>query len=99
MILNKKMANRFASILASNYLSLSSAATSPSFLTVNSLPLFSNKLSKRVGRFNHNKRPRRVVLGLGVAFWAQFPNMAGNFGGKSFWASARQKSDVDKVIF
>lgn len=90
------MAYRFASILSANYLSLT---TSPSLPIVNSLHQFSNKLSKRVGLFNHNKRPRRVVLGLGVTFWAQFLNMAGNFGGKSFLASARQKSEVDKVFF
>lgn len=89
------MANRFASILSANYLSLS---TSPSFPIVNSLHQFSNKLSKRGGLFNHNKRPRRVVLGLGVTFWAQFFNMAGNFGGNSFLASARPKSEVDKIL-
>ncbi|WOH08911.1 hypothetical protein DCAR_0728362 [Daucus carota subsp. sativus] len=94
------MANRFASILTGKSLSLSSTATSPSILIFNSisLPQFSNKLSKRVGLFNYNKRPRRVVLGLGVAFWAQFLNMAGHFGGKSFLASARQKSEVDKIL-
>ncbi|KAL8120235.1 hypothetical protein AgCh_017398 [Apium graveolens] len=89
------MANRFASILSANYLSLSS---SPSLPIVNSLHQFSNKISKRVCLFNHNKRPRRVVLGLGVTFWAQFLNMAGNFGGKSFLVSARQKSEVDKIL-
>ncbi|XP_063937816.1 uncharacterized protein LOC108193143 isoform X2 [Daucus carota subsp. sativus] len=95
-----EMANRFASILTGKSLSLSSTATSPSILIFNSisLPQFSNKLSKRVGLFNYNKRPRRVVLGLGVAFWAQFLNMAGHFGGKSFLASARQKSEVDKIL-
>lgn len=90
------MASRFASTLSANYLSLS---TSPGLPIVNSLHQFSNKLSKRIGLFNHKNRPRRVVLGLGVTFWAQFLNMAGNFGGKSFLASARPKSEVDKVIF
>ncbi|KAK1365293.1 Cytidine deaminase-like [Heracleum sosnowskyi] len=92
------MTNRFASILSANYQSLSSAATSPSFPIVNSLHQFPNKLNKRVGLFNQNKRPRRVVLGLGATFWAQFFNMAGNFGGKSFLASARPKSEVDKIL-
>ncbi|XP_059284331.1 uncharacterized protein LOC132037744 isoform X2 [Lycium ferocissimum] len=42
--------------------------------------------------------PRRVVLGIGVSFWCQFMNMAGNVGGKSFMASARQKGAIEQVL-
>ncbi|XP_052182112.1 uncharacterized protein LOC127794879 [Diospyros lotus] len=43
---------------------------------------------------------RRVALGIGAAFWAQFMNMAGISGGncKSFIASARQKGAVEEVL-
>lgn len=38
------------------------------------------------------RAPRRLILGLGVSFWAQLMNMSGAVGGKSFTASARLKS-------
>ncbi|KAL7167918.1 hypothetical protein ACSBR2_038368 [Camellia fascicularis] len=44
------------------------------------------------------RTPRRVVLGIGAAFWAQFMSMAGNTGFKSFAASARQKGAVEQVL-
>ncbi|KAK2645405.1 hypothetical protein Ddye_020600 [Dipteronia dyeriana] len=44
------------------------------------------------------KSPRRLVLGLGAAFWSQFMGMAGNVGPKSFIASARQKGAVEQVL-
>ncbi|KAI7988466.1 Demethylmenaquinone methyltransferase [Camellia lanceoleosa] len=44
------------------------------------------------------RTPRRVVLGIGAAFWAQFMSMAGNTGFKSFAASARQKSAIEQVL-
>ncbi|CAL5438059.1 unnamed protein product [Camellia sinensis] len=43
------------------------------------------------------RTPRRVVLGIGAAFWAQFMSMAGNTGFKSFAASARQKSAIEQI--
>lgn len=42
--------------------------------------------------------PRRLILGLGVSFWAQFMSMAGAVGGNSFVASARQKSAVEEIL-
>ncbi|KAM7519604.1 hypothetical protein LguiB_018566 [Lonicera macranthoides] len=54
----------------------------------------SNKL-KRSGVCRTN---RRLVLGIGASFWGQFMNMAGNFGGKSFIASARTKGAVEQVL-
>ncbi|KAM7515624.1 hypothetical protein LguiA_005207 [Lonicera macranthoides] len=55
---------------------------------------FSNKL-KRSGLCRTN---RRLVLGIGASFWGQLMNMAGNFGGKSFIASARTKGAVEQVL-
>ncbi|KDP33820.1 hypothetical protein JCGZ_07391 [Jatropha curcas] len=43
--------------------------------------------------------PRRLVLGLGASFWAQFMSMSSaGGGGKSFIASARQKGAVEEVL-
>ncbi|KAL5768646.1 hypothetical protein ACOSQ2_015429 [Xanthoceras sorbifolium] len=44
------------------------------------------------------KSPRRLVLGLGAAFWAQFSGMAGSVGAKSFIASARQKEAIEEAL-
>ncbi|XP_051131663.1 uncharacterized protein LOC127251817 [Andrographis paniculata] len=56
---------------------------------------FSLLASRAGGRKVH----RRVVLGTGLAVLPQFLNMsASNLGAKSFMASARLKSDVDKVL-
>ncbi|KAL5771041.1 hypothetical protein ACOSP7_015195 [Xanthoceras sorbifolium] len=44
------------------------------------------------------KSPRRLVLGLGAAFWAQFSGMAGSVGAKSFIASARQKGAIEEAL-
>lgn len=46
-----------------------------------------------------SRAPRRLILGLGVSFWAQFMSMAGTVGANSFLASARQKGAVEEVIF
>lgn len=96
------MANCFAftlqnrlPILAGVYPSLSST-TSVSFVIVNSLPHFSKKLGRGISGY---QTPRRLVLGLGVSFLAQFMSMAGNIGGTSFVASAaRQKGAVEQVL-
>ncbi|KAK6944839.1 Methyltransferase type 11 [Dillenia turbinata] len=48
-----------------------------------------------------SRTPRRVLLGLGVSFWAQLMSMAGSsstVGGKSFIAFARQKGVVEEVL-
>ncbi|KAM7519321.1 hypothetical protein LguiB_018283 [Lonicera macranthoides] len=42
---------------------------------------------------------RRLVLGIGASFWGQLMNMAGNFGGKSFIASARTKGAVEQFDY
>ncbi|GKV14028.1 hypothetical protein SLEP1_g24961 [Rubroshorea leprosula] len=39
---------------------------------------------------------RRLVLGLGATFWAQY--MAGAVGGKSFVASAKRSSSIEQVL-
>ncbi|KAJ4825452.1 hypothetical protein Tsubulata_010613 [Turnera subulata] len=48
------------------------------------------------------RAPRRLVLGLGASFWAQFASMAGvgggGGGGRQFVASARQKSAIEEVL-
>ena len=44
-----------------------------------------------------NRTPWRLVLGIGAGLWAQFMSMAGNIGGKSFIASARQKGEIEQV--
>lgn len=60
------------------------------------IPLqFSRVVKRGVIRY---RLPRRVVLGIGISFWSQLMNMAGNFGAKSFVASARQKGAVEKVL-
>ncbi|KAE7998568.1 hypothetical protein FH972_003102 [Carpinus fangiana] len=56
-------------------------------------------LSKAVKKWKIGGRaPRRLVLGLGVSFWAQLMSMAGAVGGSSFVASARQKGAVEEIL-
>ncbi|KAB1209310.1 hypothetical protein CJ030_MR6G009327 [Morella rubra] len=45
-----------------------------------------------------SRAPRRLILGLGVSFWAQFMSMAGTVGANSFLASARQKGAVEEIL-
>ncbi|XP_022751731.1 uncharacterized protein LOC111300360 [Durio zibethinus] len=60
---------------------------------VNSVSSPSSKLKK----WNNGGRlPRRLVLGLGTSFWAQYMNMAGNC--KYFIASARHNGAVEQVL-
>lgn len=67
--------------------SSSSSHSGPS--AVGSVPILAKALNKwKTG----GRAPRRLVLGLGVSFWAQLMNMSGAVGGKSFTASARLKS-------
>jgi hypothetical protein len=57
-------------------------------------------LSRAVKKWKIGGRaPRRLILGLGVSFWAQLMSMGGAVGGNSFIASARQKGAVEEVIF
>ncbi|KAF9614004.1 hypothetical protein IFM89_014804 [Coptis chinensis] len=42
--------------------------------------------------------PRRLFLGIGTSFFAQFINMASGSGEKSFLASARQKGVIEEVF-
>lgn len=45
------------------------------------------------------KPRRRLILGLGISFSAQFMNMSGSLvGAKSFVASARQKNAVEEIL-
>lgn len=69
------------------------SATLHSF-SVNSVSSLSSKLKKWS---NGGRLPRRLVIGLGSSFWAQYMNMAGN--SKSFMASARQKGAIEQVHF
>lgn len=59
-----------------------------------------NKATNSLKRWTAGGKPgRRLILGLGVSFSAQFMNMSGSlFGARSFVASARQKNAVDEVI-
>ncbi|KAK3210519.1 hypothetical protein Dsin_015225 [Dipteronia sinensis] len=75
--------------------------TSPitSFYYSNSVSSLSKAALKKKSERGFNlKSPRRLVLGLGVAFWSQFMGMAGNVGAKSYIASARQKGAVEQVL-
>lgn len=48
---------------------------------------------------SRNRTSRRLVLCLGTSLWSQFmDNLTGNFTGKSFLASARQKSGIEEVL-
>ncbi|CAK9134941.1 unnamed protein product [Ilex paraguariensis] len=71
------------------------STTSVTCSLVASVPQLSKVLKRRISGF---RTPRRVVLGLGVSFWAQFMSMAGNLGGKSLIASARQKGAIEQVL-
>lgn len=63
---------------------------------VGSVPSPSESLKKwKIG----GRAPRRLVLGLGVSVLAQFMSMADTVGRNSFIASARQKSNVEEVVF
>ncbi|KHG24341.1 ubiE [Gossypium arboreum] len=54
-----------------------------------------SSLSCKLKKWNNGGRlPRRLVVGLGASFWAQYMNMASN--SKSFIASARLKGAVEQ---
>ncbi|TXG61549.1 hypothetical protein EZV62_012912 [Acer yangbiense] len=96
------MANRLGLTLQHRLPVLSGYSnTSPitSFYHSNSVSSLSKAALKKKGDGGFNlKSPRRLVLGLGAAFWSQFMGMAGNVGAKSFIASARQKGAVEQVL-
>ncbi|KHG24340.1 ubiE [Gossypium arboreum] len=57
-----------------------------------------SSLSCKLKKWNNGGRlPRRLVVGLGASFWAQYMNMASN--SKSFIASARLKGAVEQAIY
>ncbi|KAK4853400.1 hypothetical protein QYF36_008636 [Acer negundo] len=77
----------------------SNTSSITSFYYSNSVSSLSKAaLKKKSDRGFNLKSPRRLVLGLGAAFWSQFMGMAGNVGAKSFIASASQKSDIEQVL-
>ncbi|KAK5824709.1 uncharacterized protein LOC108484119 isoform X1 [Gossypium arboreum] len=56
-----------------------------------------SSLSCKLKKWNNGGRlPRRLVVGLGASFWAQYMNMASN--SKSFIASARLKGAVEQAL-
>ena len=92
VILGRQLQQSFPVLAGVSYSCLTSATVHA--CAVNSVSTLSSKLKK----WNNGGRlPRRLVLGLGTSFWAQYMNMAGNC--KSFIASARQKGAVEQVHF
>ncbi|XAR67173.1 hypothetical protein NMG60_11013636 [Bertholletia excelsa] len=83
-------------ILAGVCLYSTPASTSVS-CAIESTPRLARTLKKRTSGSGF-RTPRRLVLGVGAAFWAQFISMAGFTGGNSFLASAREKGEVEKVL-
>ncbi|XP_040971203.1 uncharacterized protein [Gossypium hirsutum] len=56
-----------------------------------------SSLSCKLKKWNNGGRlPRRLVVGLGASFWAQYMNMASN--SKSFIASARLNGAVEQAL-
>ncbi|XP_059634838.1 uncharacterized protein LOC132277114 [Cornus florida] len=92
------MANRFGLTLRHRLPNLAAVAPSLPSITC-SIDSVSSQFSKILKRRTAGYRtPRRLVLGLGAAFWVQFMSMDGNIGGKSFIASARQKGEIEEVL-
>nr|GMC92570.1 Malonyl-[acyl-carrier protein] O-methyltransferase [Ipomoea batatas] len=97
------MANRYGLRLQSKipnlggvYPSLhATTAISVNFASENHVPRASGVVVGKRRVFGY-KTTRRVVLGTGFSFWSQF--MAGNLGGKSFMAYARQKGAIEQVL-
>lgn len=93
-LLEKMATNRFGLLGLQQKLSFLNGACvsccSPSVSYANAATSSVPHLSRK-----GNKTPRRLVLGFGVSFWAQFMSMDGKVGGgaKSFIASARQTGD------
>ncbi|XP_031093941.1 LOW QUALITY PROTEIN: uncharacterized protein LOC115998498 [Ipomoea triloba] len=97
------MANRFGLRLQSKipdlggvYPSLpATTAISVNFASENHVPRASGVVVGKRRVFGY-KTTRRVVLGTGLSFWSQL--MAGNLGGKSFMAYARQNGAIEQVL-
>ena len=97
-----KMASRLAATLHQRLPILAGVCTASVAFTVDSVPRFSKSLKKLKGK--RRVVPRRLLLGLGASFWAQFVSMSGSggIGGKFLVASARQQgasSPVEQVSF
>ncbi|KAK8291820.1 hypothetical protein V6Z11_D06G081900 [Gossypium hirsutum] len=90
-ILGLQLQQRFPVLTAVCYSRLISATIhAPAVASVSSL-------SCKLKKWNNGGRlPRRLVVGLGASFWAQYMNMAGN--SKSFIASARLKGAVEQAL-
>ncbi|XP_076955382.1 uncharacterized protein LOC143630191 [Bidens hawaiensis] len=92
------MANRFPNILQ-NRLSSVHPNSSISCFTINSYCTQLSKTLKRNKNPSSYRVPRRLVLGIGVSFWAQFMNMAGtNNNNNNIIASARTKGSVEQIL-
>ena len=100
-----KMASRLAAARLPHRLPiLAGVCSSSTAFTVDSVPHFSKSVKKLKGK--RRVVSRRLLLGLGASFWAQFMSMSasdGIGGGRFFMASARQQegasSPVEKVGF
>ncbi|KAL6331173.1 hypothetical protein AAG906_009601 [Vitis piasezkii] len=95
------MASRLAATLHQRLPILAGVCTASVAFTVDSVPRFSKSLKKLKGK--RRVVPRRLLLGLGASFWAQFVSMSGSggIGGKFLVASARQQgasSPVEQIL-
>ncbi|KAH1057077.1 hypothetical protein J1N35_035142 [Gossypium stocksii] len=90
-ILGLQMQQRFPVLTGVCYSRLISATIhAPAVASVSSL-------SCKLKKWNNGGRlPRRLLVGLGASFWAQYMNMASN--SKSFIASARLKGAVEQAL-
>lgn len=91
------MANRFGMKLQNRLPNLTGVYPFSAPITTTNSVFYSYKKSRIVGK-RRAFIPRRVVLGIGISVWSQFMSMAANVGGKSFMASASQKSAIEQVI-
>lgn len=98
------MANRSGLIKFHDKLSVLAATAYPSSLystfeaSAVSNPSHLSKLRQKLNNIGCKRTNRRLVLGIGVSFLAQFMSMAGNSNGKPFIASARQKGAVEEAL-
>lgn len=96
------MASRLAATLNQRLPILAGVCKSSVDFTVHSVPHCSKSVKKLKGK--RRSASRRLLLGLGASFWAQFMTMSASdrIGGRFFMASARQRgasSPVEEVSF
>ncbi|XP_009603766.1 uncharacterized protein [Nicotiana tomentosiformis] len=91
------MANRFGVKLQNRLPSLAGVYPFSAPITTTNSVIYSYKKLRIVGK-RRAFIPRRVVIGIGISVWSQFMGMAANVGGKSFMASASQKSAIEQVL-